>query len=440
MPAGYPIANNLVTDNPRMALSAPMGKKLALMSRRNTLFVVAADAPDEDKLVADYQCTGDHDELVIQSAVNEVFARKGGTILLSRGTFYIDSFPNYESADDGGSYTAILIPSDDNIGYKIGIIGEQPYVGKSGTIIRVSNTCYEGLNQNKRYKIFRTRWSSSLISKAKVALKIGSLDIRLPYNQKPIMCIDLRSCNRVWLENIMCVAFTEGYGGYSSAGGNPPAVAVEGCVGIRMTSGSNSGLWNNYYSSACVGFYEGWQVGGEHVIGINLGGHFNVYTYTFGNYPWTEAFHHPITLINCSDERSVNMPLFAYCGANKNNGEGGQEITLIDFNFERYAPQTPGGVLGESAMEIKPGTFHGEITYTTQRAGSNVGDIPFWKNGHGTRFITRNSAHRRACDTTTRNSYAPNYLQRIWDTTLNKEVICTNTATKEWRDTAGNIV
>lgn len=45
-----------------------------------------------------------------------------------------------------------------------------------------------------------------------------------------------------------------------------------------------------------------------------------------------------------------------------------------------------------------------------------------------------------ACNTTTRNSYAPNYLQRIWDTDLNREVICTNTANKEWRDAIGNIV
>jgi hypothetical protein len=209
-----------------------------------------------------------------------------------------------------------------------------------------------------------------------------------------------------------------------------------------MTGGSNYGTCNDYRNIGCSGFYEGFQVGGEHVVGVNLSGIFNVYSYTFGNYEWIDCFSHPITLINCCDERSVNLPLFAYCGLRKDNNSGGQQISLIDFNLERYAEHTPGGVLGELATELVPGTFHGEISYTVfNNANAQLRtDAKFWKDGHGQRFVTRNSAQRLACSTTVRNGYAPNYLQRIWDTTLNKEVICTNTATKEWRDTAGNTV
>ena len=184
-------------------------------------------------------------------------------------------------------------------------------------------------------------------------------------------------------------------------------------------------------------------MGGEHVIGINLSGIWNVYSYTFGNYPWKDVFLHPITLINCCDERSVNMPLFAYCGTNKNNAHGGQQISLIDFNMERTPEHTPGGVLGELATELVPGTFHGDISYTIQAnvsSGGNRADQKFWKDGHGQRFISRNSVHKLACGTTERNGYAPNYLQRIWDTTLNKEVICVDTANKTWKDAMGNIV
>lgn len=442
MPAGYPVADNLTTNSAQQALSAKQGVILAgMVNGRKTIRVAANDATSAEKLAADYQCTGANDELVLQQAINEIYTQGGGTLRLSSGTFMIDSFPNSVTDEDGGGNVAILIPSNDTTGYNINICGEmQPYGLVSGTLIKVSDTCYESLNSNQQYKIFSARYSSSLIGKANVSIFMSNFQIRLPWNQKKILCINLRSCNRVRLQFVTCYGYTNGYGGWSSANGNPPAKAVEGCIGIRMTSGSNYGTICDYLNCGCHGFYEAWQVGGEHVVGINLSGVFNVYSYTFGNYPWTEAFHHPITLINCCDERSVNMPLFAYCGANRGNGEGGQQITMIDFNFERYAPQTPGGQIGEWATEIKPGTFHGEITYTTQRAGSNVVDIPFWKDGHGQRFITRNSAHRLACSQSVRNSYAPNYLQRIWDTTNNKEVICVDTANKVWVDAMGNIV
>lgn len=443
MPAGYPIANNLNTPSAQKALSAGMGVKLKGMISKDTLFVVASDASEADKQAADYLCNGYKDELVIQAAINEVYNRRGGTIRLSRGTFSIDSFPNTVQDEDGTSYVAILIPSSDSAeyAYDVNIIGDSmPYSSHNGTYIKVSNSCYNALDASKNYKIFSARYSYELISKAMVGLFMENILIRLPWNQKKILCINLRSINRVYMRFVHCFGFTSGYNGYSGAGGNPPAKAVQGCIGIRMTGGSNHGLVNEYRNCSCAGFYEAWQVGGEHVVGVNLGGIFNVYTYTFGNYPWHDAFHHPITLINCSDERSVNFPYFAYCGAHMNNGPGGQQISLIDFTMERYGPQTPGGVLGEFASERVPGTFHGEISYTIQVSGKNVKDMPWWKDGHGKRFISRNSAQHLAGGSTERLSYAPNYLQRYWDTDLGKEVICVDTANKTWKDAMGNTV
>lgn len=432
IPSEFPIVNDTTTGGVYSALSAQMGKKLAAMTRKNTVFVVASDASDADKLAADYLCDGTNDELTIQSAVNEIYNRGGGTILLSNGTFKIDSFPNHDNSDDGGSDTAILIPSDNTAGYEVRIIGDTfPYRGDCGTRIVVSDACYESLGANQKCKIFRSTYSSTLANKAKISLMMMNIGIYLPWNQKKIMCIDLRSVNRVYLQFICCYGFRNGYNGYVVDSTNTPAVAVEGCVGIRMTSGSNFGVCNDYKNILCSGFYEGFQVGGEHVIGVNLAGIFNVYSYTFGNYPWTEAFKHPITLINCCDERSVNMPLFV---------SGQQQISLIDFNFERYAPHTPGGVLGDSAKESTPGTFCGDISYTVQAGGSVATNIKFWEHGHGQRFNTINAAQLRACTTSVRNGYAPNYLQHIWDTTLGKEVICVDTANNVWRDTMGNIV
>lgn len=444
LPDGYPIVNNLTSTNAQQGLAAPMGKKLAAMTHKGTIFVVASDASAEDKLAADYQCTGTNDELVIQQAVNAIYSKGGGTLLLSIGTFKIDSFPNYDGNDDGGSYTAVLIPSNNTTGYEIRIIGDLlPYGGNGGTKIVVSDTCYEGLNSSRKYKIFRSTYQSSLAAKAKVSLFMMNIGIQLPWNQKKIMCIDLLYCNRVYLQFIQCSGYRSGYNGQTVSIQNPPAVAVEDCVGIRMTGGSNYGTVCDYKNISCAGFYEGFKVGGEHVVGINLSGIFNVYSYTFGNYPWAEGFNHPITLINCCDERSVNLPLFAYCSEGRNNSASGQQISIIDFNVERIAAYTPGKQLGNLARELVPGTFHGDISYTiqSQYGGSPLSTtMKFWEDGHGQRFQSRNSTQLLACDTTTRNSYAPNYLQRIWDTTLGKEVICVDTANKTWKDAMGNTV
>lgn len=441
MPSGYPIADNCTTDSAQQALSARQGKKLATMSSLFKVFVAAADATAAEKSIADYQCTGTNDESVIQSAINAVYAAGGGTVHLSRGTFYIDSFTNYESRDDGGSYTAILIPTGSST-YDLHIEGTAvPNAG--GTKIKVSDTCYESLDSSRKYKIFRATYCNSLISAAKIALFMSNFWIQLPWNQKKIMCIDLLYCNRVYLQFIACSGYTSGYNGHSVSIQNPPDVAVEDCVGIRMTGGSNFGTICDYRNIGCSGFYEGFKVGGEHVVCINLSGIFNVYSYTFGNYPWSDGFNHPITLINCCDERSVNLPLFAYCSESKNNSASGQQISIINFNVERIAAYTPGGQLGNLARELVPGTFHGDISYTIQYqyGGSPLSTtMKFWEDGHGQRFQSRNSTQLLACDTTTRNSYAPNYLQRIWDTTLEREVICVDTANKTWEDAMGNTV
>lgn len=440
MPAGFQIANDLNTNSAQQSLSAAMGKRLR---EGNRIRVAASDAPDYQKAVADYQCTGTNDELVIQQAVNDIYTLGGGTIHLSMGTFSIDSFPNQDAHDDGGSYTAILIPSNNSTGYEIRIAGTTlPYgmASQNGTKIVVSETCYRSLDNSTPYKIFRSTYAPKLNGYARLSLFISDIGVQIPWNQKKIMCIDLLYCNRVLMQSVLCRGYISGFDGHVITGGNPPAVAVQGCVGIRMTGGSNYGVLCDYRNVACAGFYEGFQVGGEHVVGINLSGVHNVYSYTFGNYPWQEAFHHPITLINCCDERSVNLPYFAYCGGDKNNGAGGQQISLIDFNLERYAPHTPGGVLGESATELVPGTFHGDISYTIQVQGTNVTNMKFWKDGHGQRFISRNSAHKLACSTAERSSYAANYMQHVYDTDMNKELICVDTANKVWKDTMGNTV
>ena len=409
------------------------------------IYVAASDAPARQKAMADYQCDGSNDELELQMAVNAVYAQGGGTICLSKGTFIIDSFPNVEDDHDGsGSATAILLPSGDT-GYEIRIKGDTfSYSNSNGTQIVVSDSCYASLSASTHYKIFKAKYFQSLMSSSRVSAFFENLTVMLPWNQKKIICFDLRNCNRVFMQFCRCSGYTSGYsGGWVVNFQNPPAVAAQGCIGIRMPGGSNYGTICDYRNCGSNGFYEAWQVGAEHTIMINCSGIWNYYSYTFGNYDFGasgDVLCHPITLINCCDERSVNLPLFANCDFKGSIHPGGQEVNLIDFNVERRNYDIPGGTLGDFAKESTPGMFHGRIIYTIAGSNLNATNIRFWEHGHGHRFESRDSAQLLATTKSVLATYAPNYLQKVWLTDENKLAICTDTQTPTWRDALGNII
>ena len=227
--------------------------------------------------------------------------------------------------------------------------------------------------------------------------------------------------------------------------GNPPAPATEGCIGLTMTDGSNA-FFSNYTDVNASGFYEGIQVGGEHVVMINCAAIMNVYGYTFGNYEINCGANHPITMINCMDERNVNLPLFNACGDSDGNGsrlQGNQEVTMISFNLEYIANQSPGKTHGHRMKEVYPGTWKGNIDFTIQPAWChlNAEDFQLWENdGSGTGIKTRNNCHNQICTSAERLSYYPTYGQQIFDTDLNKMVICIDPASKKWVDFYGNEV
>lgn len=433
----YDLTGKIPTGTRYITLNANRGSAFwvtgykVVHPKKPVVFVASCEATDEEIQNADYVCNGSHDEVVIQNAINSL-AGIGGTIKLSSGTFYIDAFPN---SDDGG-YTALLIPQN-CYGVTIeGTLNGYAYETGTGTLIRVTASCYESLSASSIYTIIRGGYVNATL-RSTLFLSVKSIRIVLPLNQKPICCIDYFYSNQAFCEFVTCVGWTEGYNDTHVTLTTPPPVAVENCVGIRMTGGSNYGVIDDYRNILATGFYEGFKVGGEHVVGINLSAIFDVYGYTFGNYVYTYAASHPITLINCCDERNVNLPYFVRCTDK-------QAVSLIDFNIERIAEYTPGGVLGDLAKEETPGMFCGDISYTIQTSydsgtGSSV-DVPFWNNGSGLRFVSKNSAHSLMCTSTERLTYAPNYAQKIWDTTLNKEVICTEPSTKTWKNSLGETV
>ena len=68
-------------------------------------------------------------------------------------------------------------------------------------------------------------------------------------------------------------------------------------------------------------------------------------------------------MINCLDERNINLPLFNFCGDHDADKEllGEQEITMISFNIERlsyyptYGQRLFDSDLGKLLICIDPG-------------------------------------------------------------------------------------
>jgi len=116
---------------------------------------------------------------------------------------------------------------------------------------------------------------------------------------------------------------------------------------------------------------------------------------------------------------------------------------MISFNCERVAEHAPGRKLGDLMREVRPGTWRGNISFTRQPKWNAINSVdePIWaEDGSGVGFVTRNNAHRSACGTVERRSYYPQYMQQVYDTDLNKLLICTDPAKRLWRDALGNVV
>lgn len=425
---------------------------------KSEIVVAAADAPAWQKVNADFQCDGVNDELTIQAAINSL-PSVGGRIRLTSGTFVIDSFPNdrapspslvYNDQESGDShrYAAIMFPNDKK---HYTIEGDVFNGSLSLCTLRVSDACYESLGANDLRVIIASAYPSTGIDQMnnRNAVTLKNLHIAIPWNQKPIMCIDMMFTGRPYLENINCDAYINGsaHAEWTVGFTTPVPIAAQHCVGMRSTGGSNMGLINNYINLNMSGFYEGYKFSGEHVFAVHCGALMCYYGFSFGNFTFTHASMHPMIFLNCGNERCVNGPYFATCTSN-------QQIDLLAWTQETGNSYIPGGQgRGLAATEKVPGTFRGHVEYQITRGDSDaaghpwsnvpwVNDVaaPFWEDGHGHGFISRNMAHLPACTTSVRNTYKPDYMERIWDTTLGKEVICVDEGNKTWKDAAGNTI
>lgn len=404
------------------------------------IYIAACNSTDEFKAKADFVCTGVNDELIIQKAIKECI-KKNKNLYLINGTYRIDGFYDF---NDNGPRTAVCIP---NAHREIKITGQNHEYGfqkeySNGVVLYVSENALNTI-KTKSADVIRGTWTGAGIQNGS-SLNMENIAVVLANNSKPVRCIDLRRTDRVEIKNISLISYGDSITSSSTVGlVTPPPIPARGCIGLTMTDGSNYD-YSNYTNVQTWGFDEGIQVGGEHVVCINCGAAIGNYGFTFGNYEANSGLNHPITLINCLDERNINLPYFGkWCGdSNRNGGRliGNQEIQLISFNIERVECQTPGGKLGDFMKEEIPGSWCGKIEFTAQPAWWAVNDISFklWESdGSGSRIKTINSCHKTVCTSAERHSYYPTLGQQIFDTDLNKMLICIDPDTKKWVDYSG---
>ena len=401
------------------------------------IFVAASNSKPRAKAKADYVCTGVHDELTIQKAIDEA-VKEGVGVLLADGKYNMEGFYDF---GDGGPKTALCFP---RITREFAFFGESYSDGvepdgeqNETAILYVTEAALDTIGDGE-YDVLRGAWTERGILNGS-ALHLNNLCVALANNQHPVRCLDLRRTDAPYIENVRL------RGVYDAAFAKAFDIPVKGCIGMTMTDGSNNAR-ADYINVFARCFYEGIQAGGEHSVCINCGASAGAYGWTFGNYDFHCGFNHPITLINCLDETNIHLPYFGDCGDHDYDGKllrGRQEVTMISFNLEHFDSQSPGGKMGDLMREKVPGSWCGSIDFTYQPDWCHTNDIAcrMWENdGSGVNIRTRNNCHKAVCTTAERMSYFPMYGETIFDTDLNKTVICLDPEKGMWVDAMGKQV
>lgn len=410
--------------------------------------VCASDSSEADQSTADFVCSGTNDEEIIARVLRIATYQEVNEVRFAKGTYHIDSFPHVDGGgihlaiplgyySSGAKETIINLKGD---GY--GTFRKKGTANKlySGAQFVVSQSCYDALDSNTQYAIFGAVTNAGNRVYPSVKCCIEHIGIVLPDNQKSVICIDGWNMSALSFDDIHLMAIASD--GDAETGAITPSdlhMPVDGCIGVRGLQGSCYGINNMWRNAFAWGFETGFQVVGEHIVAMDLGARFCKYGYKFGSLSRTYAgnFAHPNTLINCCDELNFNLPLFAYNSHYANN-LGRQALTIIDYNLE-WQPEYAalGGAL---ATELEWGEWYGKLDFSNvaiYASGKNAVNVQFWATNCGHNIVTRNTAHSESGTTAERTSYTPQYMQKYYDTTLNKMLIYNGSA---WVDMNGNAI
>ena len=296
------------------------------------------------------------------------------------------------------------------------------------SVIHLTQGGYESLGNEESYSLFACANHVDYCH-----FSFTDLKVTIPSGKKNIVCLDGRQMGSMECRRVKCIV--EDHSGWETPT-DQIHLPVEGCIalcGCYFNSNSWNYVWEAVYA---FGFGQGFACGGEHLLCIKCVACYGKYGFTFANYytPGTSS-RHTNTLIDCTDEANANFFKFA-------PNVGKQTIIIRNLNME-YWPQWF-AIEGEGhyATEVVPGQWNGQINYTMNRGGSSLPNVTdhFWADGSGHNFQSQNNLQKKICTSEERRSYYPNYGQELFDTTLNKWLICTDPASKTWRDALGTIV
>jgi len=374
----------------------------------DVIYVAAADSAEADRALADFVCTGKHDQDTIQAAVDSVYARtqperRGARVILLPGNFYIDAFPR----SNANGRAAVLVRAETNRFDHLAILIAGSEHTES-TAIHVTKEAYDSVADGESCSVFaceKHNWNHHVFK---------DLYVTVPNNQKNIVCFDGRFMGAMGLRRCKCICLSKGT--YEKIN---PRLPVEGFVAFMGTYGSNN-MWEEKWEFCqAEGFGQGFAVGSEHLLMHKCAALFGRYGFTFNNYPCPSgAVVHPMTLLACIDEANANLWKFG-----PNNYR--QCINAYNTSFEVVPAWM--ALEGNLAREERPGDYIGRIDYVMNGGFHTKNDptAPFWAEGSGIGFTSVNNAHKTVCTTAERLSYAPNIGQEVYDTDLEKKFLYT---------------
>lgn len=442
----FPAAKYFVINGPEEtgldvdAIDIVLGDNIKVNEISNNVTVSHKDG-------ADFVIKGTDARPALQQAIWLAYVR-GQKVLLSEGDYVLESIYDYGATVSGDKACIILNQTETDSQYfntaKFFTIegAVQPLGYESGVRIILSDELYNSLKSEEKLSIVRSSFKEDIdVKKGTSAVALKNLIFILPMNGKKITCVDLSYSHACDIDSVYCMAGKPSlkWGAY-----NPPPIAVNECYGIRGLMGSNWGVQNTFRNIEAFGFYIGIDISGEHCSVINASAKYNYYGFTFCHLQRYGANHHPITCINLLDEHSVCMPIFGREGI-----ELGQGVIIHGYNLMWPSWSSQGDITADDvrhhkAIEIGSSTgngFGGEIWYNnnTLRNGAISSNQPFpafFESG-GKAIKCVNVAHKLRYSTEGRLSIEPNFMQQVFDMTLNKLVLWDG---EKWIDTLGNNV
>ena len=227
----------------------------------NTVVNAASNSSGLDKGKADFICSGHNDEQLFQKAIDflvneEKLAKRGGTVVLLPGDYYIDSFVR----ENRNEHVAVLFPSRKSNPEVLSITFKGSEHNSECSVIHLSQSGYDALDSESSYSLFACE---NLVDYCHFSF--SDLKITLPSGMKNIVCLDGRQMGSMECRRIKCVV--EDHSSWTTPT-DQINLPVEGCIalcGCFFNSNSWNYIWESVYA---FGFGQGFACGGEHLLCI----------------------------------------------------------------------------------------------------------------------------------------------------------------------------